>query len=366
MQNIQDIKHLVLSGGGMLGISYIGFLKYLEEHSPSIQFHKQLKTITGCSAGAIFSILIALGYSSIELEVLFKNIIFKDYLHINADSIINFNRLKGLDSNTKLMKLIKQWIKFKTNNEDITFKQLRDKYSIIIQIGVTCLSKSSFEIINYINSPDLEIHKAISASIAIPLVFEPVCIGNELYCDGSLLDNLPIENIKYLVNSSLIKDTLDNKDALHTNDIGNGSILGIYLMNQQSSITKDNYQTLTISKYIGIIFSIISEYHINTKINAITLNTHADTHADTTANTTADTIADTPADTPADTTADTNTDTYLNNRKIVNNINTMYKIIVLKIPGDIMTFIKLNASHSDIENIIDIAYNKIRDEYNQP
>ena len=29
---VSSIKHLVLSGGGMLGISYIGLIKYLEEN----------------------------------------------------------------------------------------------------------------------------------------------------------------------------------------------------------------------------------------------------------------------------------------------------------------------------------------------
>ena len=40
------------------------------------------------------------------------------------------------------------------------------------------------------------------------------------------------------------------------------------------------------------------------------------------------------------------------------NINKLkYKIINIEIPCDIMTFIKLNATHNDINNIINIAYN---------
>ena len=51
--NTNNIKHLVLSGGGLLGISYIGLLRYLEE-SHSIA---NIKSISGCSAGSFFGCL---------------------------------------------------------------------------------------------------------------------------------------------------------------------------------------------------------------------------------------------------------------------------------------------------------------------
>ena len=57
---MKNIKHLVLSGGGMLGISYIGLIKYLEEQNKNSNF----KSITGCSAGSLFATLIAICYTS--------------------------------------------------------------------------------------------------------------------------------------------------------------------------------------------------------------------------------------------------------------------------------------------------------------
>jgi CRISPR-associated protein Cas8b1/Cst1 subtype I-B len=53
---------------------------------------------------------------------------------------------------------------------------------------------------------------------------------------------------------------------------------------------------------------------------------------------------------------------YINNKIQYNNLNNKnnnnkkYKIIVFNIPCDIMSFLKLNSSHDDINNIIDIAY----------
>ena len=62
MSNI-NIEHLVLSGGGLLGISYIGLFKYFEEHNTL----SHIKSITGCSAGAIFGSLLAVGYNIMSL-----------------------------------------------------------------------------------------------------------------------------------------------------------------------------------------------------------------------------------------------------------------------------------------------------------
>ena len=77
--NQQKIKHLVLSGGGLLGISYIGLFKYFEEHNTL----SEIKTITGCSAGAIFGSLLSIGYTYKELDTIVKSMVFKEYLKIS-------------------------------------------------------------------------------------------------------------------------------------------------------------------------------------------------------------------------------------------------------------------------------------------
>jgi NTE family protein len=197
MIKLSNIKHLVLSGGGLLGISYIGLFKYLEEHNAV----SQIKTITGCSAGAIFGSFLAVGYTSVELDKIIKKLNFKDYLNITAESIINFMRLKGLESGKALIDFIKQCIKDKTDEENITFGQIQERFNINIRIGVTNLTTSKFEVFDSYSMPNLPVYKAINASIAIPFIFEPVIINNYVYCDGGLLDNLPIENIINLENT---------------------------------------------------------------------------------------------------------------------------------------------------------------------
>jgi NTE family protein len=229
----RNIEHLVLSGGGLLGISYIGLFKYFEEHNV---LHK-LQSITGCSAGAIFGSLLAIGYNSKELETIVKTMVFKDYLKINVDSILNFISTKGFESGKSLNIFIKKCIKDKTGDDTITFLQIYDRYAIKLQIGVTNLTKSKFELFNKDTTPDIPIEKAISASIALPFIFEPIIIGDDIYCDGGLLDNLPIENLIETHIENELDSNIDkniNEKEINNEDIVNKSlsIVGFYLINK--------------------------------------------------------------------------------------------------------------------------------------
>jgi len=344
----QHIKKLVLSGGGLLGISYIGLLKYLEEHN----INKQITQITGCSAGAIFGTFIAIGYTSIELQKIMKTLNFKDYINITAESILNFMKLKGLDSGKNIMLFIKQTIKDKTNDENITFLQIFEKYKINLKMGVTNLTSSSFEILDMYSTPNLPIYQAINASIAIPFIYEPVIINKCVYCDGGILDNLPLEHLLIIddsigvdvgvgvvnsidvditkstesestpttnTNTTKTTTTTTNINNINTtttttninNNNNNTRIkdtLGIYLLNKFNILNNDNIQELSLS------------YYFNSLMHAFCKS-------------------------------------YINNKKDLNDIrshNTL--IIIYEIPCDIMTFLKLSATHDDIDNIINIAY----------
>ena len=302
-----NIKHLVLSGGGLLGISYIGLFKYFEEKD----YIKNIQSITGCSAGSIFGSLLAVGYTYNELNNIVKSMIFKDYLKINVDSILNFTNTKGFESGTNLNLFIRNCIKNKTGNENITFSQIQEKYNIKLQIGVTNLTKNKFELLNNVTSPELPIHTAISASIAIPFIFEPIIINNDIYCDGGVLDNLPIDTV---INMYNIIDTNEENDTNDKNKENELSIIGFYLINKAEIINKDNYKSIGISQYFSLLTRTLSQCIIDKKKEKTDIN------------------------------------------------KNKYKIITISIPCDIMTFIKLDATQDDINNIINIAYNISSDE----
>jgi predicted acylesterase/phospholipase RssA len=314
---LKNIKHLVLSGGGLLGISYIGLFKHLEE----LNITSQIQSITGCSAGSIFGTLFILGYKYYEMETITKSLNFKEFMNITADSIIKFPKTKGLDTGNRSVEFFKKMIYDKTGNENTTLLELKQYNNIVLQIGVTNLTTMNFEMFNYKTKPNLPVYLAIRASISIPVIFEPVMIDGEVFTDGGVVDNLPIDhalNINELICNPT--DNVDNQDDSSTesknektdetnkkNQIDNciDSILSVLLMNKYNPITADNFASINIPYYIDVLALALNHGHIINKCRG----------------------------------------KYSKNT------------LVIDIPCDIMTFVKINASTDDIDNIIQIAYN---------
>jgi predicted acylesterase/phospholipase RssA len=313
---LKNIKHLVLSGGGLLGISYIGLFKYLEESNAT----NQIKSITGCSAGSIFGTLFILGYKYYEMETIMKSLNFKEFINITADSIIKFSKTKGLNSGNRGLEFFKKMIYDKTGNENTTLLELKQYKNIILQIGVTNLTKMNFEIFNYITKPNLPVYLAIRASVSIPIIFEPVMIDGDVYTDGGVVDNLPIEHAlqidQFICNSEDNTENTENTETTNKTDnktekqtenkLDNciDSVLSVFLMNKYNPITAENFASINIPYYIDVLALALNHGHI------------------------------------------------LNKCKGKYEKNTL----IIDIPCDIMTFVKINASTDDIENIIQIAY----------
>jgi NTE family protein len=163
---MNDIKYgLVLSGGGVGGIAHIGVIKALEEHGirPSI--------ISGASAGAIVGAFYAAGYSTNEILEFFQT--------TSLFSIKNYAvRKAGFVDTNKFYNIFKQYFP-----ED-SFEALKKKLYISTTNIISGKTKFFHE--------GLLIHPLL-ASAAVPGVFSPMIIENELYADGGITNNFPTE-----------------------------------------------------------------------------------------------------------------------------------------------------------------------------
>ena len=81
----------------------------------------------------------------------------------------------------------------KTNNEDITFKELYEKFPKKLIILGSNLTKNCVEYFSVDHTPDMPVYLAIRISTSFPLVFEKVMYNDNIYIDGGLLMNYPIE-----------------------------------------------------------------------------------------------------------------------------------------------------------------------------
>lgn len=227
---------LVLSGGGAKGAAHIGVIKYIEELGIPIDY------VAGTSMGSIVGGLYSLGYSAEEmLEII---------------SSVDWNRL----------------ISNKVDREKISFSEKYDEARQIINIpfsfskkdGEDNLKYNSFKnslpkgivsgdnLLNLFNSLSLgyqdslsfnelpvpflcmatnmingnadvldsgQFTHAIRASMAIPILFDPVKIGDYLYADGGLVCNFPADQCRakgadFIIGVSMSPGLQDNIDAL--------------------------------------------------------------------------------------------------------------------------------------------------------
>ena len=76
-----EIKNLVLEGAGIRGIAYAGVYQSLEENGLA----EHIEKVGGTSAGAIMSLLIALGYSSPEMDSVISN---TDFEKLDRKSVV--------------------------------------------------------------------------------------------------------------------------------------------------------------------------------------------------------------------------------------------------------------------------------------
>jgi len=159
---------LVLSGGGTRGFAHLGVIAAL--HDMDIK----PDVISGVSAGAIAGAFIAAGKSPEQIMEIFKKGWFFQYtkIHIPVDGLLKLDGIR---------EIIEKEIEAKKIEElDIPFF-----------VGVSNLNKG---IVEYRNKGPLG--KTVLASSSIPILFAPVTLGRDLYVDGGLIDNFPIEPIK--------------------------------------------------------------------------------------------------------------------------------------------------------------------------
>lgn len=156
---------LVLSGGGVKGIAHIGMIKALNEYEIDADF------VSGTSVGALVGALYANGSTIDQMLSFFRE---TPLLKYNFFTFVK----AGLMDTEKYHEL------FKKHFEHHSFESLPKKLFVTatnLQVGEQTLFSSG------------ELVTTLLASAALPPVFSPVEINGQLYADGGIMNNFPVE-----------------------------------------------------------------------------------------------------------------------------------------------------------------------------
>jgi predicted acylesterase/phospholipase RssA len=190
--NIIDKDTLVLSGGGLSGILYIGVFKALEE----LNILKNIKTIVGVSVGTMHSCMYLMGYTIKELQKFGETFDSKRLTSIKDINSLSFNKIfieYGLDNGEAFKKVFAKVAKQKNINPEITLLEFYNLNKIKFIIGVTNVDKLEEEYFSYDRTPNVKLVDALRATISIPIYFTPHKINNTFYIDGGCMNNFPVD-----------------------------------------------------------------------------------------------------------------------------------------------------------------------------
>lgn len=223
MRLLPQISNLVLEGGGIKGIAYLGALKELTQQGFPLQ---KLQRVAGTSIGAIVSLFIGLGYSIEEIEEI---ILEEDFQKFQDDSrgfvrdTYRFIQEFGFYRGDYFKRWIEKVIYTKTKKKKITFAEVnalkkhagfKEMYFV-----ATNLSTKQVEIFSHEHTPHFTIADAVRCSASVPFLYSVIRLKKskkgrfishrtgDIYLDGGILNNYPI---KIFDHSKYIKsDILD-------------------------------------------------------------------------------------------------------------------------------------------------------------
>lgn len=156
---------LALGGGGARGAAHIGVVMELERLGirPSL--------ITGTSVGGLVGALLAAGFSPAEMTDFFH--------HITVGAIYGLpGGAPSISTNTKLEKLLREKL------EERTFADLHIPLAVVTTDLVTR---------KQVVLDEGDVVTAVLATTALPIIFPPVQVGEQLLIDGGLLNNTPFD-----------------------------------------------------------------------------------------------------------------------------------------------------------------------------
>ncbi|MCS5421291.1 MULTISPECIES: patatin-like phospholipase family protein [Psychrilyobacter] len=191
---------VALSGGGSKGFAHIGVLRVLQENNIPIDY------ISGTSMGGIVASLYAVGYNPDEIEVVVKTMDWryrlsndpmrsdipleekfkseKYFASVTYDEKLNFSLPKGVLTGEK------SYLKLKELFWNVKEVKSFDEFNPVLRIVATDFNTGKAK---SFDSGDLAL--IVSASMAIPTIYDPVKIGDKVYIDGMVSRNLPVEDL---------------------------------------------------------------------------------------------------------------------------------------------------------------------------
>ncbi len=225
--NIHAFRNLVFEGAGVRGIAYSGAITALE----SLGVLKNIHRFAGTSAGAIYAILLAVGFNAKDVEEIVSKLDYRLFMDASRNFISNSTRLItdfGWYKGDFFISHMAELIERKLGEGFIDFATLKQLTGNDLYIIGTNLTKECAEVYSAETTPTMQVVEALRISTCIPMLFRAVKRkdGKEenILVDGGLIWNCPLElfdDKKYMHNAlNALYDGASNDEVFNTETLG--------------------------------------------------------------------------------------------------------------------------------------------------
>ena len=139
-------------------------------------------------------LLIAMNYRHKDLEQALSELLRRpSIINWEADSILDIFDQYGLSDGEQLNKMVDEFLQKKYSHTHMTFIEFAKVSGKNLVVCVSNLTKECTEFFSVDTTPNLSIAQAIRISCSLPIMFAPVKLNDNLYLDGGLYNNFPID-----------------------------------------------------------------------------------------------------------------------------------------------------------------------------
>lgn len=221
---------LALGGGGALGLTEIGVLKWFEDH------HIPVDEIAGTSMGCLISSLYATGYTPSQMGLVVNDRVFRSVFTFSGSyASRSFRRREesrelpnavtvGLKNGVSFRNavLVDQGLNAFLDREFLRYDDRTDFNTL--PIPLRCVATDLNDAVPVVFSRG-SIPDAVRASVSIPGIFPPFEMNGHEYVDGVVLENLPTPALRTMQPDVVLAVSLPLA-PVGKGDLG--SILGVF------------------------------------------------------------------------------------------------------------------------------------------
>jgi len=186
------IDRLVLSGGGVWGMSCYGALR--ESNIRGFWDIKNIKSIYGTSVGAMLAVCLSLQYEWSYIDDYLIDRPWDQIFKFNLSAIVASFQQRGIFGQTQLREIFLPLFKGKDISIDITMAEFVEKTGIELFLYATDLSDLRHIEFSSKTHPQWKLMDALYCSCCLPILFSPFFLSDEktVYVDGGILHNYPL------------------------------------------------------------------------------------------------------------------------------------------------------------------------------